>query len=222
MSNTPTPPASERTEIKRVAVRGNYEREQLYSILDACYVCHLAFVQDGQPFSIPMLHWRIDDGLYLHGSPGSRSYRHLKSGAPIAVSVALVDGLVLARSAFHHSINYRSAVVLGQAQAIETPEEKSRALDTLVETVLVGRGSECRAPSEQELKMTGVLRISLSEASSKLRSGPPVDEEEDYDLPIWAGVLPIETKIGAPVPDPRMNAAQSLPDSLRTPKLRIK
>ena len=201
-----------RTRVRRVPARGVYERETIEAILDEALVCHVGFTgDDGQPFVIPTLHARIGDLLYLHGSAASRMLRTLEQGVAVCVTATLVDGLVLARSAFHHSINYRSAVVLGQARLVEAKEERLRALELFTEKLVPGRWAEVRGPSAQELKGTKVLVLALDEASAKVRSGPPVDDEPDYELPVWAGVVPLSTASGAPEADPRLAEGTPVP-----------
>lgn len=197
---TATIPVTDRTKVRRLAKRGSYDRETIHAILDEALVCHVGFVVDGAPVVIPTIHWREGDRLYLHGSAASRMLRSLKDGVDACVTVTLVDGLVLARSAFHHSMNYRSVVVFGKAEVVEG-EEKLRALDALVEHVVRGRSRELRPHKEIELKQTLVLALPLDEASAKIRTGGPVDDEEDYALPIWAGVVPLKLTAGEPVAD---------------------
>jgi nitroimidazol reductase NimA-like FMN-containing flavoprotein (pyridoxamine 5'-phosphate oxidase superfamily) len=200
-----------RTTLKRLPKRGSYEREAVYAILDEGFICHVGFVQDGHPFVIPTAYGRDGDTLYLHGAKASRMLNLLKAGARVCVTVTLLDGLVLARSAFHHSMNYRSVVLLGAASAVEDPAEKYEALRCFSEHVMRGRWEEVRPPSKAELNGTNVLRLPLEEASAKVRTGPPVDDEEDYELRVWAGVLPLETVAGEPVPDPRLPAEIEAP-----------
>jgi len=202
---------SERTRVARLPKRGAYDRETIYKILDEAFVCHVGFVVDGQPFVIPTNFGRAGGTLYLHGSAASRMLHALGEGVPVCVTVTLVDGLVLARSAFHHSVNYRSVVVLGTAKLVNDPSEKMEALRLFTEHIMKGRWNEIRPPSEQELKATSVLALPLEEASAKIRTGGPVDEEEDYVLPVWAGVLPLPVVPGAPIPDARLNTAVSVP-----------
>ena len=197
-------PPSHRTRVKRVPERGAYERDRIDAILDAGLVCHLGFVHDGQPFVIPTLYARIGDEIYVHGSSASRMLRTLKGGVDACLTVTIVDGLVLARSIFHHSINYRSVVVLGRTTEVADPDEKARALEAFGERILPGRWAEVRPPTPLELKATSILRMPLDEASAKLRQGPPVDEEEDYSLPVWAGVIPLALQAEEPQPDPRL------------------
>lgn len=203
---------TERTTVKRLAKRGVYDRDTVYQILDEALICHAGFVVDGNPVVIPTIHWREGDTLYLHGSMASRMLRSLRNGVEACVTVTLVDGLVIARSAFHHSMNYRSAVILGTAREVTDREEKLRALDALVEHVLRGRSSEARKPNEIELKQTMVLAIPIEEASAKVRTGGPVDDDEDYELPIWAGVVPITMAYGEPVDDGRVKVG--VPESV--------
>src|SRR5882672_2703078 len=202
---------TERTQVKRLPKRGKYDSETVYKILDEAFVCHVGFVVDGQPFVIPTNFGRVGDTVYLHGSAASRMLRTLSGGIPVCVTVTLVDGLVLARSAFHHSVNYRSVVILGTAKLVEDPAEKTEALRLFTEHVMKGRWNEIRWPNEQELKGTTVLALALEEVSAKVRVGGPVDDEEDYSLPVWAGVLPLSQTKGAPVPDARLKEGTAVP-----------
>jgi nitroimidazol reductase NimA-like FMN-containing flavoprotein (pyridoxamine 5'-phosphate oxidase superfamily) len=185
-----------------VPERGAYDRGQIDAILDAGLVCHLGFVHGGHPFVIPTLYARVDDEVFFHGSAASRMLRSLRDGVDACLTVTLVDGLVLARSIFHHSINYRSVVVLGRAVEVTDVDEKVRALEAFGERILPGRWADVRPPSRKELKATSILRLPLDEASAKLRQGPPADDEEDYELPVWAGVIPLALRAGAPEADP--------------------
>ncbi len=196
----PTP----RTTLKRLPQRGRFDRATVDAILDEGLVCHVGFVVEGQPFVIPTIHARVGDLVYVHGSAASRMLKTLRDGVPMALTVTLVDGLVLARSAFHHSINYRSVVVLGKATPVEDAKEKWDALEAIVEHVARGRWAEVREPTEKEMAATLVLRLPIEEASAKVRTGPPIDDEEDYALPCWAGVLPLSIVPGAPEADPRL------------------
>jgi uncharacterized protein len=207
----PTKAPSPRTRVRRVPARGHYERETIEAILDEALISHLGFVHDEQPVVIPMLHARIGDVLYLHGSSASRLMRTLGGGVPVCATTTLVDGLVLARSAFHHSVNYRSVVVFGRARLVEPEEERLRALELLTDRLVPDRWPEVRPPTRQELKGTKVLALPLDEASAKVRTGPPVDDEEDYALPMWAGVLPMRTVVGEPEPDPRLEPGLKVP-----------
>jgi len=209
---TPT----ERTQVKRLPKRGHYDRETVYAILDAGFVCHVGFNADGHPYVIPTNYGRAGDTLYLHGSAASRMLRTLSGGVPVCVTVTHVDGLVLARSAFHHSVNYRSVVVLGTARLVEDPIEKMEALRVFTEHVLKGRWDDVRQPTDQELKGTMVLALPLEEVSAKVRTGGPVDDEADYALPVWAGVLPLETVAQPPQPDARLKSGTPLPGYLKS------
>ena len=192
---------STRTQLKRHPERGAYDRETIESILDEALICHVGFVHDGQPFVIPTIHARDGDTLYLHGSPGSRMLRGLKEGVDVCVTATLLDGLVLARSVYHHSMNYRSVVVLGRAYEVTELEEKIHAMRCVVEHVVRGRWDDARQPSEGEIKGTTILAIQLQEASAKVRTGPPTDDKDDLELPVWAGVVPLSLVPGAPIPD---------------------
>jgi nitroimidazol reductase NimA-like FMN-containing flavoprotein (pyridoxamine 5'-phosphate oxidase superfamily) len=204
---TPT----ERTKVRRLPDRGRYDAETVHKILDEAFVCHVGFVVDGQPFVIPTNFGRVEDIVYLHGSSASRMLRTLADGVQVCVTVTLIDGLVLARSAFHHSVNYRSVVILGRATPVEDPDEKNRALAAFTEHIMRGRWDAIRQPTEQELKATSVLALPLAEVSAKVRTGPPKDDEEDYSLPIWAGVLPLPVVPGKPISDPRLIAGIATP-----------
>jgi len=190
--------------VKRLPKRAVYDRAQVHAILDEGFVCHIGFVADGQPYVIPTGYGRAGDQLYIHGSAASRMLRALGQGAPLCVTVTLVDGLVLARSAFHHSMNYRSVVVLGNARVVSDAEEKMAALGVVTNHIAPGRWEEVRHPTEQELKSTTVLALALDEVSAKVRTGPPLDDEQDYTLPVWAGVVPLRTEVGEPLPDARL------------------
>jgi uncharacterized protein len=193
-----------RTTLKRLPTRGVFDRAAVQAILDEGLVCHVGFVAAGQPFVIPTTYARVGDRLYLHGSAASRMLRELSGGIPVAVTVTLLDGLVLARSTFHHSMNYRSVVVLGRATLVGDPAEKSAALEAIVEHVVPGRSRLVRGPNENELRATSVLRLDLVEVSAKVRTGPPIDDEEDLGLDCWAGVLPLRLVPGEPVADPQL------------------
>jgi uncharacterized protein len=182
---------TDRTRVRRLADRGRYDADTIHAILDEALICHVGFVVNGAPVVIPTIHWREGDTLYFHGSAASRMLRSLKHGVDACVTVTLLDGLVLARSAFHHSMNYRSVVVFGKAREVTEASEKIRALDALVEHVMRGRSADIRQPNDKELRQTLVLALPLEEASAKIRTGGPVDDEEDYALPVWAGVLPL-------------------------------
>jgi hypothetical protein len=191
---------TELNKVHRLPQRGHYDRETVYAILDAAIVCHVGFVQDGQPFVIPTSYARAGDTVLLHGAPASRLLRHITAGEPVSISVAILDGLVLAKSAFHHSVNYRSAVVFGRGRLLDDPAEKLDALAILTEHLAPGRWAATRQPNAAELKATAVVAITIESASAKMRSGPPVDAANDLALPVWAGVLPIHETVGAAIP----------------------
>jgi len=208
---TPT----DRTQVKRLPKRGQYDREVVYKILDTAFVCHVGFSVEGQPYVIPTNYGRAGDTLYLHGSAASRMLRTLSEGVPVCVTVTHVDGLVLARSAFHHSVNYRSVVILGTAKLVEDRAGKNEALRIFTEHVMKGRWDDVRQPTDQELKATTVLSLQLEEVSAKVRTGGPVDDEGDYTLPVWAGVLPLETVVKLPIPDAQRKNDPPIPDYLK-------
>jgi uncharacterized protein len=187
--------------LRRLPARAAYDRGAIDQILDEAMIAHLGFVHDGQPFVIPTLHARVGDTVYFHGSAASRAIRTLSSDMPACLTVTLIDGVVLARSVFHSSVNYRSVVVLGTATPVEGPDERLVALEAFVERLIPGRWGEVRPPTPQELKATRVLAMTLDEASAKVRTGPPEDDRDDLELPVWAGVIPLNTTAGAPIPD---------------------
>jgi nitroimidazol reductase NimA-like FMN-containing flavoprotein (pyridoxamine 5'-phosphate oxidase superfamily) len=199
----------------READRAVYDREAAYRILDEGFLCHVGFVVDGQPFVIPTSYGRTGDSLYIHGSAASRMLRHAKEGVPVCVTVTLLDGLVLARSIFNHSMNYRSIMILGKATLVDDPAEKIEALRLLAEHIIPGRWADSRRPNERELKATSVLRVPIEEFSAKVRQGPPIDDEEDYSFPTWAGVVPLEMKAGAPIDAPQLLDGQNSPEYAR-------
>jgi nitroimidazol reductase NimA-like FMN-containing flavoprotein (pyridoxamine 5'-phosphate oxidase superfamily) len=203
---------TKRTKIKRLPSRGNYDRKTINAILDEAFICHVGFVVDGQPYVIPTGYARVADDLYIHGSSVSRMMRNLAKGIDVCVTVTLLDGLVLARSAFHHSMNYRSVVILGKAELVDDPGEKYKVLEAFTEHIIQGRWPEIRWPSELELKATSVLKLPIEEASAKIRTGDPKDDEEDYEMNIWAGILPLTTSAGEPVNDSRLVKNISVPD----------
>lgn len=209
-------PQTQRTTLKRLPKRGVYDRELVYRILDEGFICHVSFAVDGQPFVIPTGYARVGDQLYIHGSQVSRMLRTLSGGIDACVAVTLIDGLVLARSAFHHSVNYRSVVIFGRASIVEEREAKLAALFAFSEHVIPGRWDDVREPTEQELKATTVLTLRLEEVSAKVRTGPPIDDEADYALKVWAGVLPLQLVAGAPIKDPR------LPEGIEPPSYTLK
>lgn len=195
--------------------RGVHDREAIHAILDEAMVAHVGFAAAGQPYVIPTLHARVGEEVYFHGSAASRTIRALGAGAPACLTVTLLDGLVLARSAVHHSVNYRSVVVLGAARPIEDLAERMTAIEAFTERLIPGRWQEARPPTIKELKAISVLALPLDEASAKVRTGPPLDDEEDYALDVWAGVVPLQTKAGVPLPDPRLDPAIALSAAVR-------
>jgi uncharacterized protein len=209
-------PINSRNQVKRRAQRGNYNRDVIEQILDESLICHIGFVVENQPFVIPTAYGRLDDQIYIHGSPMSRMLRSLQQGIEVCLTVTLLDGLVLARSAFHHSMNYRSVVIFGTATIVETPTEKMMALKAFTDHVMPDRWADVRSPTDAELAGTLVLALSLESASAKIRTGPPVDDEADYALPIWAGELPLRLQVGIPVVDPRLLVGVPAPTYLRT------
>ena len=209
-------PPSQRVRVRRSAKRADYDRATIDAVLDEALVCHLGFVHEGQPFVIPTLHARVGDEVLIHGSSASRAFRTLAAGAPVCLTVTLVDGLVLARSAFHHSMNYRSAVLLGTARLVEGVEEKTAALEAFTEKLVPGRWDAVRGPTRQELKGTKVLAMPIDEASAKVRTGPPVDDDEDYGLDAWAGVVPLALTPGALEPDPQLRDGIAVPEHVRS------
>src|SRR6202047_4478660 len=195
---------SQRTQVRRLPDRGAYDSETVFKILDEGLICHVGFSVEGQPYVIPTGFARVEDTLYIHGSAASRMLRTLAEGVQVCVTVTLLVGLVLARAALHHSMNYRSVVMLGRATLVSDPAEKIKALEAFTEHIVRGRWNDVRLPTEAELKATTVLALPLAEVSAKIRTGPPKDEEEDYSLPIWAGVVPLTLVPDAPIPDPRL------------------
>jgi nitroimidazol reductase NimA-like FMN-containing flavoprotein (pyridoxamine 5'-phosphate oxidase superfamily) len=214
MSEPEAYPQTERTRVYRKPGRGSHDRELVHSILDEALVCHVGFVQDGQPYVIPTIHAREGETLFLHGAVGNRMLRALADGTPCCVTATLVDELVLARSAQHHSLNYRSAMVLGTAREVTDPEEKERGLRVVIEHIAPGRSEEIRGPNATELKSTKVLSLKIEEASAKVRTGPPLDDAEDLELPYWAGVLPLTTGTGDAVPAPDLAGDPPVPEHL--------
>jgi len=212
---------TKRTELHRIPSRGSRDWETINEILDAGFLAHVGFCVGGQPFVIPTLYGRDGKRLYLHGSAASRMLGELETGISACVTVTLVDGLVLARSAFDHSMNYRSVVAFGRARRMADPGQKIKSLRVISEHLMAGRWEDVRQPSEKELKATMVLEFSIEEASSKVRSGPPLDDESDYGLPVWAGVLPLEIKSRPPIPDDKLIKGVALPDYVRRYDARI-
>ncbi|NJR63646.1 MAG: pyridoxamine 5'-phosphate oxidase family protein [Cyanobacteria bacterium CRU_2_1] len=201
-----------RTQIKRIPQRGQYDCHTIYQILDEGLICHVAFAIEGQPFVIPTAYGRVDDQLYIHGSPASRMLRSLQKGIDVCITVTLLDGLVLARSAFHHSMNYRSVVIFGTATLVQDEAQKFEALKAFTEHIVPGRWAEVRQPARQEVAGTMVLSLPLTEASAKVRSGHPSDDEEDYLLPVWAGVIPLRLVADIPINDPRLASEIAVPN----------
>ena len=204
---TPT----QRTRVKRLHQRAAYDRKTIHAILDAGLICHVGYVIDGQPYVTATAYWREGERLYWHGSSASRMLRTVKTGVPVCFTVSLFDGLVLARSGFHSSINYRSVMAFGTASAVTGEAEKLAALEAFSERITPGRWPELRAPTEQELKATTVVSMTLEDGVAKVRTGPPADDEEDMDLDVWAGVLPVGTQVGAPLDDPDLKAGIAPP-----------
>jgi len=203
---------TERTKVKRIPKRGNFDRETIYSILDEGFVCHVGFTANNQTFVIPTGYARRGDTLLIHGSSASRMMRNLAGGIDVCVTVTLIDGLVLARSAFHHSVNYRSVVIFGKAKLVEDENEKLEALYAFTEHIVPNRWNEIREPNELELKATTVLSLPLEEASAKIRTGDPVDDDDDYALDVWAGVIPLKVQAEKPQDDSRLKDGISAPD----------
>jgi uncharacterized protein len=197
--------------IKRLPERGHYDRETIYRILDEALICHVGFVENGQPFVIPINFARIEDSIVLHGAKASRLLKHVEAGYPVCVEATMVDGLVLARSVFHHSVNYRSVVLFGNGRPVEEEQEKLGALKAITEHLIPGRWQEARLPNRKELNATRVVSIKIDEASAKIRMGPAVDEQEDYALPVWAGVLPLQETTLSPIRDDLLPADSPLP-----------
>jgi uncharacterized protein len=206
---------TERSRVKRLPKRGAYDAETIHSILDATFLAHVGFMANDQPFVIPTLYGRQEGKLFLHGSAASRMLRELDKGIEICVTVTLVDALVLARSAFHHSMNYRSVVAFGQARLIADAGQKNEALRVISEHIVAGRWDEVRQPTEQELKATSVLEFSIEEASAKIRTGFPIDDEEDYSLPVWAGILPLPVVPQAAIADPQLMKGIAVSESVK-------
>lgn len=203
-----------KTKLGRIPARGSFDRETIYSILDEGFICHVGFTVDEQPLVIPTSYGRIDDKLFIHGASVSRMMKNLAKGIDICVTVTLVDGLVLARSVFHHSMNYRSVVIFGNAQLVESDDEKMKALEAFAEHVIEGRWADSRTPNEKELNVTTVLSLEISEASAKIRTGDPIDDANDYQLDYWAGVIPLKLKAGDPINDSKLNDGIEQPDYL--------
>ncbi len=202
---------TETNRIKRLPKRGHYDRETIYRILDEALICHVGFVEEGQPYIIPINFARVDDNILLHGAKASRLLKHIAAGCPVCVEATVVDGLVLARSVFHHSVNYRSVVLFGRGRPVEEEQEKLSALEAITEHLIPGRWQEARRPNRKEMNATRVVAIKIDEASAKIRTGPAVDDQEDYVLPVWAGVLPLQEQTLPPIRD------EALPDDIPVP-----
>jgi nitroimidazol reductase NimA-like FMN-containing flavoprotein (pyridoxamine 5'-phosphate oxidase superfamily) len=215
MSESPTIEPTPRTKVRRNPSRASYDRAVINEILDAAPFCHVGFIDDGHPVVVPTIHVRVDDRIILHGSTASRMMRALRDGAEAAVAVTVLDGLVLARAVFNHSMNYRSVVAFGRATLVDDPDEKMEAMRVFTEKILPGRWDDARLPSDKEFRATMMLAIPIDEASAKVRNGPPSDEEEDYGLEVWAGVIPYSLIPGDPIPDPRLAEGIPFPDYLR-------
>jgi len=204
-----------RNRVRLMPERGHYDRDVVHAIIDEALLCHVGFVDDGQPVVIPTLHARSGDVLYLHGSRGNTMLKHLQAGNPVGVTITHIDGIVFARSAFHHSVNYRSVMLFGRGRLIEDAGEKMAALELLTEHVARGRWNDTRVPTEKELKLTSVIEFRIESASAKIRTGPPKDDEEDYALPHWAGVLPFRQQVLPPIADPKLPPDIAVPDYVR-------
>ena len=202
---------NERTRVVREPQRGVYDRDAINKILDEAFVCHIGFTIDNQPYVIPTMFARVNDAIYFHGSAASRMLRGLSTGIPVCITVTLTDGLVLARSVFNHSMNYRSVVALGKAELVSKPDEKIAALHAFTEKILLGRWNDARQPNEKELKATSILRLPLTEVSAKVRTGPPEDDAEDYALRVWAGLVPLHLAPGVPIRDERCDPTIPIP-----------
>jgi uncharacterized protein len=205
----------------RLPARGSHDEQTIWRILDSAFLAHVGFAVDGQPFVIPTLFGRHENTLYLHGSAASRMLKHLQTGAPACITVTLVDGLVLARSAFHHSMNYRSVVAFGIAKLVADEKRKAEALRIISEHLIRGRWNEVRTPTPRELSVTSVIEFAIEEASAKVRTGPPLDDAEDYQLPIWAGVLPLSLTPGDPIPDAKLTTTREVPASVAEYRVRL-
>ena len=204
--------AGRKSKVKRKPERGFYDTETINKIIDEALYCHVSFIQDDQPFIIPTIHARIDDQLILHGAKTSRLLKQISTGNEIAIAVTILDGLVLARSVFHHSMNYRSVIIFGKGVEITDDKQKMKALKAITDHILPGRWNDARKPNEKELKATSVISVKINEASAKIRTGPPKDEEEDYSLPVWAGVIPLTQKPSKPVDDPILKKGITIPE----------
>ena len=201
-----------RNRVRRMPTRGSYSRDEIYPIVDQAMICHVGIVQDGQPFVIPTLHARRGDEILLHGASTSRLMRYVQEGNPVCITVTHTDGIVLARSVFHHSINYRSAVLFGTGYLVTGDEAKNEALKAFTDRIMPGRWDDARLPTAVELKATSVVAVTIESASAKVRVGPPGDDDEDYALPVWAGVVPLAEHAGTPIADPKLTEGIAVPD----------
>ena len=208
-------PKTDLNTVRRLPKRGHYDRDVIYPIVDEALICHVGFSVEGQPFVMPTIHTRSGDTIYLHGAIANRMLNHINAGNSVCVSVTHVDGIVFARSVFHHSMNYRSAVLFGKGRVVETYEERWKVFEALTEHIAKGRWNDARHPNEMEDKTTKIVAIEIESASAKIRTGPVGDEEEDYVLPVWAGVLPLNVKAGEPEPDARLSEKTASPDYIK-------
>lgn len=205
---------TDKTKIGRIPARGSFDKETIYSILDEAFICHVGFSADGQTFVIPTSYGRVDDQIFIHGASVSRMMKNIAKGIDICVTVTLVDGLVLARSVFHHSMNYRSVVIFGKAELVESDDEKMKALEAFTEHVIEGRWEDSRIPNKKELNVTTVLSLKIDEASAKIRTGDPIDDAKDYELDHWAGVIPLKLEAGEPIDDGKLTEGIEQPEYL--------
>lgn len=208
-------PQTELNKVRRLPARGQYDKETIFSIVDEALICHVGFSVDGQPFVMPTIHARIGETIYLHGAIANRMLNHIKSGNSVCITATLIDGIVFARSAFHHSMNYRSAVMFGTGRIVDDVEEKRQVFTALTEHVAKGRWNDARQPNEQETRTTAIVAVDIESASAKIRTGPAKDEEEDYALPVWAGVMPVSMQFGEPLRDDQLPGSILLPDYLK-------
>ena len=209
-------PKTDPNTVRRLANRGHYDKATIYPIIDEALICQVGFVQDQQPFVIPMIHARLNDTLYLHGATANRLLNHIEAGNPLCISITLLDGIVFARSVFHHSMNYRSVALFGKGEVLEGDDEKLRALEVISNHIVRGRWKDARLPNQREMDTTTVVAVQIESASAKIRTGPPNDNPEDYELPVWAGVLPLRETPLPPVPDPKLPDGIGIPDYVLT------
>lgn len=206
---------NDRNKVKSAPIRADYDKQTVYDIVDSGLICHVGFTDNDQPFVIPTIHVRIDDTIYIHGSTKSRLINHISHGNKVCLTVTKLDGLVLARSVFHHSMNYRSAVVFGKGRLVTDKNDKLTVFEALTEKLVTGRWADARVPNQKEIDVTAIAAVEIEDASAKIRTGPPNDDADDYDLNIWAGLIPIEEVRKNPVPDPKLNGKIKLPDYLK-------